>query len=281
MTWARSASPLPPPPRTIEICSGHGLVRGEHLPLARRAPGTWGTHAGPWHPLSPRTDHRAAGHILSLEPLFSQAPSPHLSKNIGSLAPIKPGTTSPKSSDLGHAALWIVQSKQVDPCYGQLGVQGVPQAQTSSRTAREPANCPWATQARRQEEILRDRIRRTGPGEVQIPPPRRGALDGTGLWSLTMPWTGRRCPLASPRSARPEYTHTHSYTLTHTPALHPRRGGRGRGEGMRRPALGYLRGKSTPRRPTPPRLCADRQTAGAQGRRTDARGLPTWGASTR
>ena len=38
--------------------------------------------------------------------------------------------------------------------------------------------------------------------------------------------------------------------------------------------------------PPPPRLCADRQTdareaAGAQGRRTDARGRPTWGASTR
>ena len=131
MTWASSASPLPLPPRTIETCSDHGLVRREHPPLARRAPGTWGTHAGPWHPLSLRTDHRAAGHILSLEPLFSQDPSPHLSKNIGSLAPIKPGTTSPKSSDLGHAALWIVQSKQVDPCYGQLGVQGVPQAQTA------------------------------------------------------------------------------------------------------------------------------------------------------
>lgn len=213
MTWASSASPLPLPPRTIETCSDHGLVRGEHPPLARRAPGTWGTHAGPWHPLSPRTDYRAAGHILSLEPLFSQDPSPHLSKNIGSLAPIKPGITSPKSSDLGHAALWIVQSKQVDPCYGQLGVQGVPQAQTSSRTAREPANCPWATQAREQEEILRDRIRKTGPGEVLIPPPRRGALEGTGLWSLTMPWAGRRCPSPLPALPGPN---THTHTLVHT-----------------------------------------------------------------
>ena len=202
------------------------LVREEHPPLARRASGAWGTLAGPWHPLSPRTDHRSAGHILSREPLFSQAPSPHLFKNIGSLAPIKRGTTSTKSSDLRNAALWIVQSKQVDPCYGQLGGKGMPQGQTSSRTAWEPANCPWATQARGQEEVLRDRIRRTVPGEELIPPPRRGALDGTGLWSLTMPCTGRRCP--SPLRALPgliththTHTHTHSYTLTNSHASTP------------------------------------------------------------
>ena len=204
-------------------------MREEHPALARRASGTRGTLAGPWHPLSPRTDHRAAGHSLSPEPLFSQAPSPHLFKNTGSLAPIKPGTTSPKSSDLRNAALWIVQSKQVDPCYGQLGGKGMPQGQTSSRTAsepancpwatqaggQEPANCPWATQARGQEEVLRDRIRRTVPGEELIPPPRRGALDGTGLWSLTMPCTGRRCP--SPLPALPGLiTHTHTHTHTHT-----------------------------------------------------------------
>lgn len=169
------ASPLRPGPRkTCERCAS-SLNQGAH-----RGPGGYFRWA--LAPLSPCLDHRAAGHALSPETLFSLFEHSFLtSAKIGDLAPNKPGTTRPpplKSSDLRHSA--EDRSVEVDDTAGQgdsrpgprlpashslrtVGWAGGSPSTRQLRDSVEPENCPWATQARGQE-LSWGTIHRTGRG---------------------------------------------------------------------------------------------------------------------